>query len=284
MATTSSSSRRPGRARPSPSAIPLVECIEPGRPPPGGADPRADPRARVADRRTSCDGIAAARALSVAPVYGGVGLEKQAKQAARAHILVATPGRLEDLLERRAFSPRRAADPRHRRGRPDARHGLQARRRPDRRARRPTTARRCSSRRRSRPLPARSPAPTPTRPSATSTSRSSEDQGEISHRFVHLDHDRQARRAHRRAARLASAAARWSSCAPSTAPTGWSSGSSSSNVNAVAMHGNKTQNQRNRALAQFTVRQGRHARRHRRRRPRHRRRRHHARDQLRRAR
>jgi ATP-dependent RNA helicase RhlE len=48
--------------------------------------------------------VAAARALSVAPVYGGAGLEKQAKRAARAHIVVATPGRLEDLLARRAFS------------------------------------------------------------------------------------------------------------------------------------------------------------------------------------
>ena len=45
--------------------------------------------------------VAAARALSVAPVYGGVGLQKQAKRAARAHIVVATPGRLEDLLARR---------------------------------------------------------------------------------------------------------------------------------------------------------------------------------------
>jgi ATP-dependent RNA helicase RhlE len=48
--------------------------------------------------------IAAARALSVAPVYGGAGLEKQSKRAARAHIIVATPGRLEDLLQRRAFT------------------------------------------------------------------------------------------------------------------------------------------------------------------------------------
>ena len=48
--------------------------------------------------------IATSRALSIAPVYGGVGLEKQARRAARAHIVVATPGRLEDLLGRRAFS------------------------------------------------------------------------------------------------------------------------------------------------------------------------------------
>jgi superfamily II DNA/RNA helicase len=45
--------------------------------------------------------VAQARGLSVAAVYGGVGLQKQARQAARAHIVVATPGRLEDLLQRR---------------------------------------------------------------------------------------------------------------------------------------------------------------------------------------
>jgi superfamily II DNA/RNA helicase len=48
--------------------------------------------------------IAHARALRVTAVYGGVGLEKQAREAAKSHILVATPGRLEDLLQRRAFS------------------------------------------------------------------------------------------------------------------------------------------------------------------------------------
>jgi superfamily II DNA/RNA helicase len=48
--------------------------------------------------------IAHARALKIAAVYGGVGIAKQARQAGAAHILVATPGRLEDLLERRAVS------------------------------------------------------------------------------------------------------------------------------------------------------------------------------------
>jgi ATP-dependent RNA helicase RhlE len=47
--------------------------------------------------------IAHARALRVTAVYGGVGLIKQAKQAATSQILVATPGRLEDLLARKAF-------------------------------------------------------------------------------------------------------------------------------------------------------------------------------------
>jgi superfamily II DNA/RNA helicase len=48
--------------------------------------------------------IARARALRVTAVYGGVGLVKQAKAAAASHVIVATPGRLEDLLERRAFT------------------------------------------------------------------------------------------------------------------------------------------------------------------------------------
>jgi ATP-dependent RNA helicase RhlE len=49
-------------------------------------------------------GIAHARALKVCAVYGGVGLIKQAQQAANAHIIVATPGRLEDQLARGAFT------------------------------------------------------------------------------------------------------------------------------------------------------------------------------------
>jgi len=48
--------------------------------------------------------IAHARALRVSAVYGGVGLVKQAREAARAHVIVATPGRLEDLLARGAFT------------------------------------------------------------------------------------------------------------------------------------------------------------------------------------
>jgi superfamily II DNA/RNA helicase len=49
-------------------------------------------------------GIAHTRALRVTAVYGGVGLVKQAKDAAASHVLVATPGRLEDLLARGAFT------------------------------------------------------------------------------------------------------------------------------------------------------------------------------------
>jgi superfamily II DNA/RNA helicase len=48
--------------------------------------------------------IAHARALSVAAVYGGAGIQRQIQLARRAHIIVATPGRLEDILQRRAVS------------------------------------------------------------------------------------------------------------------------------------------------------------------------------------
>jgi ATP-dependent RNA helicase RhlE len=45
--------------------------------------------------------LAPSMGLSVASVYGGVPLRAQASRAKSAHILVATPGRLEDLAERR---------------------------------------------------------------------------------------------------------------------------------------------------------------------------------------
>jgi superfamily II DNA/RNA helicase len=41
------------------------------------------------------------KGLSVASVYGGVPLSGQAKRARTAHVVVATPGRLHDLLDRR---------------------------------------------------------------------------------------------------------------------------------------------------------------------------------------
>jgi ATP-dependent RNA helicase RhlE len=83
--------------------IPLVECIEADdrRPAALILAPTRELALQIVDELRD---IAASRALSVAPVYGGVGIEKQAKKAARAHIVVATPGRLEDLLDRRAFA------------------------------------------------------------------------------------------------------------------------------------------------------------------------------------
>jgi superfamily II DNA/RNA helicase len=48
--------------------------------------------------------LAAAKRLRVTTVYGGTAIGPQAKQAAQADVLVATPGRLHDLVERRAVS------------------------------------------------------------------------------------------------------------------------------------------------------------------------------------
>jgi superfamily II DNA/RNA helicase len=49
------------------------------------------------------DELMRSRGLTIAPVYGGVGIQAQARRAARADVVVATPGRLEDLLARRAL-------------------------------------------------------------------------------------------------------------------------------------------------------------------------------------
>jgi superfamily II DNA/RNA helicase len=45
--------------------------------------------------------LAGPRGLSVASVYGGVPLRAQADRARKAHVLVATPGRLQDLVDRK---------------------------------------------------------------------------------------------------------------------------------------------------------------------------------------
>ena len=82
--------------------IPLVERL-------GANDPRPAALVLAPTRELATQivdeirGIAHARALRVTAVYGGAGLVKQAKEAATSHVLVATPGRLEDLLGRGAF-------------------------------------------------------------------------------------------------------------------------------------------------------------------------------------
>jgi superfamily II DNA/RNA helicase len=48
--------------------------------------------------------LAACRDLRIAAVYGGTSVGGQAQRARGAHVLVATPGRLHDLLERRLVS------------------------------------------------------------------------------------------------------------------------------------------------------------------------------------
>ncbi len=83
--------------------IPLVERIKADGPRPAALI-LAPTRELVSQIVDDIRAIAHTRALRVTAVYGGVGLTKQAQDAARSQILVATPGRLEDLLARRAFS------------------------------------------------------------------------------------------------------------------------------------------------------------------------------------
>jgi superfamily II DNA/RNA helicase len=84
-------------------AIPIVERINAD-----GPRPSALVLAPTRELATQIVGeirrIADSRGLRVTAVYGGVGLDKQARDAARSQVLVATPGRLEDLLARGAFT------------------------------------------------------------------------------------------------------------------------------------------------------------------------------------
>ena len=83
-------------------AIPLVERLEPGDAHPSALVlvPTRELASQVAVEIASL----APSGVAVATVYGGVPLHAQAKRARRAHVLVATPGRLNDLLERKAVS------------------------------------------------------------------------------------------------------------------------------------------------------------------------------------
>jgi superfamily II DNA/RNA helicase len=84
-------------------AVPLIERIAPsdGRPAALVLAPTRELAAQIVDDARP---LARARGLDVAAVYGGVGFEKQIRAARRAHVLVATPGRLEDLMARGAVS------------------------------------------------------------------------------------------------------------------------------------------------------------------------------------
>ncbi len=80
--------------------IPLLERIDPA-----GATPTAlvlvPTRELAAQVGDVLETLGGALGIRVATAYGGVGLHDQAKKAARSHLVVATPGRLEDLASRR---------------------------------------------------------------------------------------------------------------------------------------------------------------------------------------
>jgi ATP-dependent RNA helicase RhlE len=83
--------------------IPLADLIEPNT---KGLSalvlaPTRELASQIVDE---LDAIVRSRNLSVAAVYGGVGFGPQVKAAQRADIVVATPGRLEDLIARGAIN------------------------------------------------------------------------------------------------------------------------------------------------------------------------------------
>jgi ATP-dependent RNA helicase RhlE len=83
--------------------VPLVDLLKPE-----GKRPQALVLAPTRELATQIvaevAALAEARGLRIAAVYGGVGINPQIAAARRADILVATPGRLEDLLGRGAVS------------------------------------------------------------------------------------------------------------------------------------------------------------------------------------
>jgi ATP-dependent RNA helicase RhlE len=83
--------------------IPMIErsAGAPGRPTALVLVPTRELASQIVD---DLQPLARARNLRVAAVYGGTSVNGQAKQARSAQVLVATPGRLHDLLERRLAS------------------------------------------------------------------------------------------------------------------------------------------------------------------------------------
>jgi len=84
-------------------ALPILERATPegGTPSALVLVPTRELAAQVAE---DMETIAAVRGLRVAAVYGGATIRSQSAAARGAHVLVATPGRLQDLIERRSVS------------------------------------------------------------------------------------------------------------------------------------------------------------------------------------
>ena len=81
-------------------AIPVIERLESSDPTPSAIImvPTRELASQVAEEFTP---LAKARGLRCAAVYGGIKIQTQAEKAKKAHILIATPGRLEDLADRK---------------------------------------------------------------------------------------------------------------------------------------------------------------------------------------
>ena len=81
--------------------VPLADVVDAGGAWPSALilAPTRELAAQIVDELAA---VMHARKLKITAVYGGVGIYNQAKQAGRSHVLVATPGRLLDLIDRRA--------------------------------------------------------------------------------------------------------------------------------------------------------------------------------------
>ena len=82
-------------------AIPIVEQLDPDHDRHPEALVLVPTRELATQVKDDFTGIAKAMRLRVKAVYGGTNVKEQAKGADKAHILIATPGRLDDLVERR---------------------------------------------------------------------------------------------------------------------------------------------------------------------------------------
>ena len=105
---------RAGRRRPSPAGpVPSSSC------PPASCAVQVQRRARAARQGPSAPRSSA--------IYGGADMEKQIKELQTGvEIVVATPGRMIDLIDRKEVVARRRRRSWSRRGRPHGRHGLPA--------------------------------------------------------------------------------------------------------------------------------------------------------------
>jgi ATP-dependent RNA helicase RhlE len=83
--------------------VPIVERLTPSGPRPAALVlvPTRELAVQVTEE---IKGVAKARGLKIASVYGGVSIRDQARDAAKAHIVVATPGRLQDLMDRKLLA------------------------------------------------------------------------------------------------------------------------------------------------------------------------------------
>jgi ATP-dependent RNA helicase RhlE len=83
--------------------VPMADLVDPAGPRPSALvlAPTRELASQIVDELA---GPMRSQGLRITAVYGGVGIHDQAKRAGRSHVLVATPGRLLDLIERDAVA------------------------------------------------------------------------------------------------------------------------------------------------------------------------------------